>query len=103
MEYILIQRPDFKEIFLTQIKKLEILPSEKLIELYNRQVEVGIVGVYRQAVYLAALRKQFIDRFNQSPIELKKDILLTLTNKIKVQNGILKYMNGEILKNVNNG
>ena len=103
MEYVLIQKTGFKELYLNELKKLELFPSSELVKLYNKQVDIGIVGVYRQAVFLAALRKLFIERFNQSPIKVRENILVSLTGKVREQGGGLCYVNGEPLKQERHG
>lgn len=98
MEYLLIQKEGFKELYLNEIKKLEGSSSSELIEQYNKQVDIGIVGVYRQAVFLVALRKVFKDRFNQSPVHLKDNVLVSLTSKVKHKEDALYYLNDQPVK-----
>lgn len=98
MEYVLIQKEGFRELYLNELKKLELLPSSELVKLYNKQVDIGIVGVYRQAVYLVALRKMFKDRFNQSPVHVKDNVLVSLTGKVKQKEDALYYLNNQPVK-----
>ena len=98
MEYLLIQKEGFKELYLNEIKKLEGSSSSELIEQYNKQVEIGIVGVYRQAVFLVALRKVFKDRFNQSPVLVKDNLLVSLTARVKQKDSSLYYLNNQPVK-----
>ena len=98
MEYLLIQKEGFKELYLNEIKKLELSSSTELIKLYNKQVDIGIVGVYRQAAYLVALRKMFLERFNQSPVHVKDNVLVSLTAKVKQIKEQLFYLNNEPVK-----
>jgi hypothetical protein len=98
MEYVLIQREGFKEEFVEQIEMLNNLSSEELIARYNRQVEIGIVGVYKQAIFLVALRWVFKSRFNQSPILVEANIIVSITNCVQLINGTLIYLNGEVVK-----
>ena len=98
MEYLLIQKEGFKELYLNEIKKLELSSSTELIKLYNKQVDIGIVGVYRQAVYLVALRKMFLERFNQSPVHVKDNVLVSLTSKVKQKEDALYYLNDQPVK-----
>ena len=55
MEYILVQHEGFKEEYLNQIKLLEGVSSDELVRRYNKEVDTGIVGVYAQGIFLAAL------------------------------------------------
>ena len=98
MEYVLIQKEGFKELYLNELKKLELLPSSELVKLYNKQVDIGIVGVYRQAVFLVALRKVFKVQFNQSPVHVKDNVLVSLTSKVKQLQHSLYYLNNQPVK-----
>ena len=84
MEYVLIQRSGFREELLKNRAQLEKLGNEELVTSYNRQVEIGIVGVYSQAVFLAAMRFVFLKRFGMSPVEMEEGILLKLNKPVKL-------------------
>jgi hypothetical protein len=77
---------------------LNDLSSEELIGRYNKQVEIGIVGVYKQAIFLVALRWVFKKRFNQSPILVEENILVSITDHVQLVNGVLVYLNGEVVR-----
>ena len=103
MEYLLIQKRGFKELFFNEVEKLQDLSNDQLINRYNKQVEIGIVGSYSQAVFLVALRKFFLERFNASPILLQDNILISLTSKVKQKRGELYFLNNEPLKGYSHG
>ena len=103
MEYLLIQRRGFKELFFKEVEKLQGLSENQLINRYNRQVEIGIVGSYSQAVFLVALRKLFLEKFDTSPIQLKDNILISLNSKVKSIAGELCFLNNEPLKQQSHG
>lgn len=103
MEYLLIQKKGFKELFFNEVEKLQDLSNDQLINRYNKQVEIGIVGSYSQAVFLVVLRKFFLERFNASPILLKDNILISLTSKVKHQRGKLYFLNNEPLNVYSHG
>ena len=79
MEYVFIARKDDAETFNKFYKSLEGLPNETILDQYNKQVEIGIVGVHAQALKLLALRKVFLERFGESPIHLEDDVIISLT------------------------
>ena len=103
MEYLLIQRKGFKELFFNEVEKLQDLSNDQLINRYNKQVEIGIVGSYSQAVFLVVLRKFFLERFNATPILLQDNILISLTSKVKLEKGELYFLNNEPLKVYSHG
>ena len=41
---------------------------QELVKAYNKEAKSGIVGVHRQALYLAALRQEFKERLKESPV-----------------------------------
>jgi hypothetical protein len=81
MKYVFISRKDDQETFKKFYRDLEDLPNETLLEQYNNQVEIGIVGVHSQALKLLALRKIFLERFGESPIILEDNIVIGLTGR----------------------
>ena len=95
MEYILVQHEGFKEEYLNQIKPLEGVSSDELVRRYNKEVDTGIVGVYAQGIFLAALRIAFIKKFKQSPILIKDNVIIRLTDKVKIKEEALYYFNNE--------
>ena len=103
MEYLLIQKKCFKELFFNEVEKLQDLSNDQLINRYNKQVEIGIVGSYSQAVFLVVLRKFFLERFNATPILLKDNILISLTSKVKLERGELYFLNNEPLNGYSHG
>ena len=91
MEYIFVKRQsdqntiaDYKTIF-----KKESL--EEIVEIYNSQVRCGITGVHQQALYLIALKQEFKERMNESPIYLI-EYVLGLVGKIEIVNGQIKIV-----------
>ena len=94
MKYRLIQREDFKEKFLSKVQDLEMCSSEELVSRYNEEVLKGIVGVYEQGVYLVALRLLLVRIYNQSPIVIEDNSIISLTDEVKYFEGKLYYLNG---------
>ena len=62
MEYLLVLKPGSRETLFAMKQELEEKTIDELIAAYNRQVEIGIVGVYRQALFIATLRAEFLQR-----------------------------------------
>ena len=57
---------------------------EELVDAFNQQVKCGIVGVHRQALYLIALRKEFLIRIEQTPIIVDDNKIIDIKNEIEV-------------------
>ncbi len=87
MEYLFIQRPGDREAIGNFIQEFEGLTKEQLVQLYNRQVEIGIVGVHAQAQKIVALNIMFNQVFGSSPIIIENNILIKLTSKIELLDG----------------
>jgi hypothetical protein len=81
MEYLLITTHDDSPLVKEFLNSLVPLELEELIEAYNRQVVIGIVGVRKQALYNLALGIAFKRRTGQSPVRYELNVL-SLTGKI---------------------
>ena len=98
MEYLLVLKPGSRETLSAIKQQLEEKTIDELITAYNRQVEIGIVGVYRQALYLATLRAEFRERTGQSPIILEQGMLLRITDSVKRSGNTLYYLNDKAVE-----
>ncbi len=91
LKYVLmLQKDDHDYILQTKAEFMQKTASE-LVSLYNRQVEIGIVGVHRQAVMLFTLRLTMLEIFGQSPILLHDNIILELSGKAWLSEGKLMF------------
>lgn len=86
-EYLLLTQGGDREILNEEIENLSTFSNEKLVELYNAQSRLGIVGVRRQAIYLLALGVILKKRMGEGPIYYK-DNILGLKGKIKYENEV---------------
>ena len=91
MEHIHIEREDDNNIIADYKKWFEAKTLEALVESYNKQVECGIVGVHRQALYLIAMRQEFRERLKESPIYLLEHVL-GLVGPIEVNDENIKIV-----------
>lgn len=48
---------------------------EELVQAYNKEAKCGIVGVHMQALYLVALKEEFWERLQESPVYLLEHVL----------------------------
>jgi hypothetical protein len=92
MEYMLIVREGFKEQVEKNMLEIEKFTNEELVQAYNRQVKMGIVAVYAQAVYLLSMRYVFLARFEKSPVCINDRIILKLSGSVKLKDQLLYYL-----------
>jgi hypothetical protein len=64
--------------------------DQSLVDAYNRDFRLGFV-VKKQALYLVALHKVFLKRFNKSPLKFK-DNCIELTHPIKLTDTSWEYI-----------
>ena len=84
MKYVVVsQGRDQEEIENYQVS-FRKYSNEALIEAYNKQARLGIVGVHQQAWYLLALRQVLIERFGESHVELEDGCVISLKGPIVV-------------------
>jgi hypothetical protein len=57
---------------------------DELVDKFNKQARCGIVGVHRQALFLYALRMEFLERLEQSPITIENERILDLSGEIEL-------------------
>ena len=84
MEYLFIQRRGDREAIAALIQEFESMTKHQLVEKYNRQVEIGIVGVHAQAQKIVALNIVFNRVFGVSPIEIVDGVLIKISSKIEL-------------------
>jgi len=91
LKYVMIPRPGDRESALEKVAHFSTLPQEELVNRYNRQVEIGIVGVHAQAVMLLALRHVMLKVFGDSPVKFEENVLVSLSGKARIVDGKLEY------------
>ena len=91
MEYIYI-KSEHNQAHIDRFKKrLEAMTLEELVQAYNKEAKCGIVGVHMQALYLVALKEEFRERLQESPVYLLEHVL-GLVGPIEVVNGSIKLI-----------
>lgn len=86
-----INLDDFAEF---HVKRLAYESTEKLIEIYNHEVEIGMTGEKIQILYFIILHKMFIRDLGKSPIILDVD-----KATVKIKGKIYSTKNGFEFKN----
>ena len=81
--YVFILRPGDNEAIKNEFERLETKTDEELIESYNKQYEIGFVGVHQQAIHVLGLHNQFLKRFDDSPVRLQHNSFITFKGKVK--------------------
>jgi hypothetical protein len=92
MEYMLLTKANFWTEVENHMIEINKMTDQELVQSYNRKVEIGIVAVYAQAVYLVSFRYVFLERFKKSPIQINDGFILKLTEKIKLENQDIMYL-----------
>jgi hypothetical protein len=92
MKYIFDNREGDKEIIDGYVNELSQKNRQELVDCYNREVKIGIVGVRRQSLYLCALRIVFGQVFGDSPIGLENGVVLDLKGRIILAGDRLIYL-----------
>jgi RNase P/RNase MRP subunit POP5 len=95
MEYMLIVREGFREEVEKNMLAIGKFTNEELVHAYNRNVKIGIVAAYAQAVYLVSMRYVFLERFKKSPVLINDKIILKLSGMVKLDNELLFYLDNE--------
>ncbi len=85
MQIIIIFREGDRERFAEFHQGFLNLDHSSLIDRYNRNQKLGIVGVHAQGIMLLALHHRFVQIFGKSPIEWTNNCLLGLTNPIQLK------------------
>ena len=83
MKIFIIFREGDRERFAGFYQGFLNLDPASLIDRYNRNQNLGIVGVHAQGLMLLALHHRFLQVFGKSPIEWTNNNLLGLTQAIQ--------------------
>ena len=66
-------------------------PPEKIVELYNKEVEIGLTGEKLQIPYLIVFHVIFLEHFDKSPIIIVDNKTIELKGKIYLTQNSFKY------------
>ena len=75
MYAIPIFREGDREVINDYIEKFQGYSDQKLVDAYNREARMGIVGVHMQQLYLLALRQVMRERFRHSPVFYESGVM----------------------------
>ncbi len=81
LKHILIERPGDRKIITENITQYRQKTNAELIESYNKQQALGLVGSWPQALMCFSLCIIFKERFGKSPV-LVENFVLSLTERI---------------------
>jgi hypothetical protein len=81
LKHILIERPGDRKIITENIAQYRQKTNAELIESYNKQQALGLVGSWPQALMCFSLCIIFKERFGKSPV-LVENFVLSLTEPI---------------------
>lgn len=57
------------------LERFRTFGDQELVDAYNREAQIGIVGVHQQQLCLIALREVMRERFNHSPIFFESGVI----------------------------
>ena len=95
MKYVYLKANEDEAIIRDFKDSLSNYTLEELVERYNREARCGIVGVRRQSLFHIALRKEFLERLEQSPITIEDRMIIDLSGEIEVVNGEIVVLKNE--------
>ena len=85
MQHVFISREGYKEFIQGKYHEYSNKLELTLLEMYNRVVDIGIVGVHTQALHIIALHLVFQKRLDKSPISIIDNILIALNSKSELK------------------
>jgi hypothetical protein len=74
--------PVFKKKYTGYLKTVSEKNNQELLDAYNREARIGIVGVRAQATFIKAIHQAFIERFGISPVYGMHKNLIQLSGKL---------------------
>ena len=86
MKYVVVSRKGDQKQIENYLKSFRGYSNAELVEAYNKQAKLGIVGVHAQALYLMALNQELKFRFGKSPIILDENQILSLPGIFESEN-----------------
>ena len=89
MEYLFISNKEDVKPIQEYLEILKDKSDTELVEAYNREAKIGIVGVRQQIRYLLALRYELQKRFGDSPVYV-------IDNCVVGIKGIIEFVNNRI-------
>ncbi len=92
MEYIFIAREGDKAAVVEYKERFDKKTSQELIDDYNKQAKLGIVGVHQQALCLIGMAYSFKKRFADSPIYLTDGTVLGMKGIIRLNGEKFEYI-----------
>lgn len=95
VKYVISLREEDREYLQTTRNKLRQKSKQELIELYNRELRTGIVGVRMQTLMLYALREVMLEVFGSSPVDWQNGMVLSLTGEARLSDGQLQIESKE--------
>lgn len=91
LKHILIERPGDRKIVSENIAQYRLKTNTELIEIYNKQQALGLVGSWPQALLCFSLSIVFKERFEKSPVLVEK-FVLSLTEPIVEKGDSWEYI-----------
>lgn len=88
LSYLFIEGEGDKDAVAKFIDRFSSYTDVDLLDYYNKQQNLGFVGVKAQAQAIVAINIAFIRRFGKSPINVSENLIIEFTGSIIIHDGI---------------
>lgn len=85
------ESPNQEDFMLFHFNRLFYEPPEKIVELYNNEVEIGLTGEKLQILYLLVFHELFLEHFKESPIVIVDNKTIDVKGKIYLTKNSFEY------------
>ena len=85
------ESPNQEDFTLFHFHRLYYEPPEKIVEIYNNEVEIGLTGEKLQILYLIVFHVIFLEHFEKSPIIIVDNHTIDLKGKIYLTKNSFEY------------
>lgn len=85
------ESPNQEDFTLFHFHRLYYEPPEKIVELYNNEVEIGLTGEKLQILYLLVFHELFLEHFKKSPIVIVDNKTIDIKGKIYLTKNSFEY------------
>ena len=92
MEYLFISNRYDVQPIKDYLEILKDKSNTELVEAYNKQAKIGIVGARQQIRHLLAMRYEFIKRFGESPVYVSDQYVVGMVGPIELHQNSIKII-----------
>jgi hypothetical protein len=93
LSYVFIPTEQDVKMIFENFDKYNKLSNEELVAAYNKQADLGIVGVKMQVIHVVAIGKACRDRFGFNPVDIVDNCIVSIKNNIILESDTISYIN----------